>query len=444
MLKILGLDIGTSTLSAVVTDEKGNILASKTIDNKSQIEGTKKQNPDVIINDILHLKDELTKEFAPISAIGVTGQMHGIVYINKDGEAVSDLYTWQDESGNKPYKNSTFASFLTEKTTYQMASGFGFTTHFVNTIEGNVPENAVTLCTIHDYLVMKLTGRKTPLMHTSDAASFGCFDLKNCCFDKKALLEIGIEKDFLPEVTKACTIAGFCDKIPVSVAIGDNQASVLGSIADESSVLINIGTGSQVSVIVNEPIRPVGGEARPLNEDKYILVGAPLCGGRSFALLHSFFTECCEIFGGNKEDVYKNMDKIAQLEPQKHTLNVDTRFCGTRTNPDLRGSITNISDSDFTPAEMTRGFLFGMASELYELFKSFNKSHCTKIVASGNAVRKSTVLRGYLTELFGMEIITPAHKEEAAFGACVFAAAASKIYPDILTSAKEMIHYKEV
>ncbi len=444
MLRILGLDIGTSTLSAVVTDEKGNILASKTIDNKSQIEGTKRQNPNVIINDILDLKDELTKEFAPISAIGVTGQMHGIVYIDKVGEAVSDLYTWQDESGNKPYKNVTYASYLTAKTGFHMASGFGFTTHFVNITEGNVPQNAVTLCTIHDYLVMKLTGRKTPLMHTSDAASLGCFDNKNLCFDKNALAQIGIEKDFLPEVTKACAIAGFCDEIPVSVAIGDNQASVLGSVSDEKTLLINIGTGSQVSVIVNEPICPVGGEARPLNEDKYILVGAPLCGGRSFALLHSFFTHCCEIFGGNKEDVYKNMDKIAQLEPQKHSLNVDTRFCGTRTNPDLRGSITNISDTDFTPAELTRGFLFGMASELYELFKSFYKSDCTKIVASGNAVRKSTVLRGYLTELFGMEIITPAHKEEAAFGACVFAATASKTYPDTFTAAKEMIHYKEV
>ena len=71
-----------------------------------------------------------------------------------------------------------------------MASGFGLVTHFVNKEENNIPENAVTLSTIHDYLVMKLTGRKTPLMHSSDAASLGCFDLKKADFDGNGVVDL--------------------------------------------------------------------------------------------------------------------------------------------------------------------------------------------------------------------------------------------------------------
>ncbi|MBR3869243.1 MAG: hypothetical protein IKM66_07990 [Clostridia bacterium] len=443
MLKILGLDIGTTTISAVVADaETGKILDSRTVKNDSVIDGTKLQKPEVIINTVLKIKDELAEKHSPLTAIGVTGQMHGILYLDKDGEAVSPLYTWQDESGNKPFNGETFASYLTKITGHTMASGFGLVTHFVNIRENNVPENAVTLCTIHDYLVMKLTGRKTPLMHSSDAASLGCFDLAKADFDDDALRKIAIDRSFLPEVCSDCTIVGKDENgVPVSVAIGDNQASVLGSVSDENSILVNIGTGSQVSVITDSPKALSDGEARPLNNKKFILVGAPLCGGRSFALLHKFFTECAEIFGGNKDDIYKNMDKIAEINPDEHSLTVDTRFCGTRKNPDIKGNISGITESNFNPAELTRGFLYGMANELYTLYNSFNNKG-NMLVSSGNAVRKSSVLRHYLENLFGMKLHVPAHTEEASFGAAIFASVASGIYKDTFDAAKKMIHYQ--
>lgn len=443
MLKILGLDIGTTTISAVVADaETGKILDSRTVKNDSVICGTKLQNPEIIIDTVLRIKDELSEKHSPLTAIGVTGQMHGIVYLDKEAEAVSPLYTWQDESGNKTFKDGTYASYLTEITGYTMASGFGLVTHFVNKEENNVPENGVTLSTIHDYLVMKLTGRKTPLMHSSDAASLGCFDLVKGDFDEVALAKIGIDRSFLPEVCNSCVIAGK-DKngIPVSVAIGDNQASVLGSVSDENSILVNIGTGSQVSVITDKPKTISDGETRPLNNNKFILVGAPLCGGRSFALLHKFFTECAEIFGGNKDDVYKNMDKIAEISPDEHSLTVDARFCGTRKNPDIKGAISDITESNFNPAELTRGFLYGMANELYTLFEDFEIKGSV-LVSSGNAVRKSAVLRHYLEDLFGMKLYVPAHTEEASFGAAVFASVAAGIYNTTFEAAKQMIHYQ--
>lgn len=450
MLNIIGLDIGTTTLSAVVVDaSKGEIIKSVTVPNSYTLPDTdgfhKMQNPDAIVGKMLEIKDELVAEYGNISAIGVTGQMHGIVYCDACGNAVSPLYTWQDASGQKEYKGTTYARYLSELTGYNMASGYGLTTHFVNICEGNAPENAVTMCTVHDYLVMKLCGNTAPIMHTSDAASFGCFDIKKAAFDKVALEKIGVDYSFMSTTSSNIDIAGKdINGIPVSLAIGDNQASVLGSVKGDCDVLINIGTGSQVSLITDALYADGNIELRPLYNTKNLLVGAPLCGGRSFALLHRFFKDCAALLGGDTDNVYKMMDTVAEQDLKNHPIAVDTRFCGTRRNPDIRGSVSEISEENFTPANLTRGFLWGMSEELFTLYSEMcevSSKKAVRMVASGNAVRKSLALREYLKERFSLSLDIPAHKEEAAYGAALFGAVAAEIFSDIDTAQNKMVHY---
>ncbi len=449
-MRFIGLDIGTTSLSAVVIDgENGKILKAETLDNDANLVSSdpdrRMQDPEKIIDKLLLLKNDLVKEFAPIDAIGVTGQMHGILYLDKDGKTVSPLYTWQDAAGLKRYKDSTYAEYLSQKTGYNLASGYGLVTDYVNRDLGETPENAVTLCTVHDFAVMALTGRKTPLVHSSDAASLGCFSIKDGAFDLKAISALGLNPEFLPDVTTETIIAGKTEEgIPVTVAIGDNQASVIGSLKGEGCALVNIGTGSQVSVLTHTPTDFLEGEIRPLNQDNYMLVGAPLCGGRSFALLHKFFKECATLFGGDTSKIYSVMDTIAAENIDSHSLNVDTRFCGTRKNPDIKGAISGISDTNFTPAELTRGFLWGMAEELYSLYAKMlplTDIPVTKIAGSGNAIRKSPVLKAYLEEKFGLTLSIPSHREEAAFGAALFAAVASGNFDSISAAQEKLVHY---
>ena len=82
-----------------------------------------------------------------------------------------------------------------------------------------------------------------------------------------------------------------------------------------------------------------------------------------------------------------------------------------------------------------------MANELYTLFESFDIS-ADMLICSGNAVRKSLVLRQYLEEFFGMELHVPAHTEEASFGAAIFASVAAGIHKNTFEAAKQMIHYQ--
>ncbi len=450
MLRFIGLDIGTTTISAVVIDgTNGKVLKSVTEKNDAAVNDEfaahRMQDPKVILDKIIHIKHELVREFSPISAIGITGQMHGILYLDEELKPVSPLYTWQDTSGQLPYKESTYAQYLSKKTGYSLASGYGIVTHYVNQNTDNIPEKAALICTIHDYIACALTNKK-PIMHSSDAASLGCFVLEENRFDCDKLKSAGIDTRFLPKVTSQTAILGKDNNgIPVTVAIGDNQASVLGALRGSNCALINIGTGSQVSVPAPITSAFEGGEIRPLYENNFMLVGAPLCGGRSFALLHRFFKECARLFGGDTENIYSVMDSIAEDEIDKHSLTVDTRFCGTRKDPQLRGAISGISEENFTPHELTRGFLYGMAQELYSLYEPMiaaSGRKITSLVGSGNAIRKSPVLRRYMRDIFGIEPVCPIHREEAAFGAALFASVASETYANIAEAQDKLVHFE--
>ena len=106
-MRALGLDIGTTTISAVIVEMKGRkIERAYTIANESFIrsgpEWEKIQNPDIILRKVFKLLDEILEEYQDIFVIGLTGQMHGIVYLDKNGKNISHLYTWQDGRGNMP------------------------------------------------------------------------------------------------------------------------------------------------------------------------------------------------------------------------------------------------------------------------------------------------------------------------------------------------------
>ena len=448
MSTLIGLDIGTTSISAVAAEvSSGALLRSVTVPNDGILPSpdgvSRLQDPVRIVETALGLKESLAAEFSPVAAIGVTGQMHGILYLDRAGRAVSPLYTWQDGRGNLPYGKSTYAAHLSTRSCYPLASGFGLVTHFINREQGLVPSEAVTFCTIQDYIALLLARRKTPFLHASDAASFGCFDLEAHTFDRFAMEKLGFDNAFLPAVTAETAIIGQDGSIPVAAAIGDNQASVLGSLRENADILVNIGTGSQVSAVVSAPVPFPAGAVRPYVDGKFLLAGSPLCGGRAYALLHRFFARCAELFGGDGRDIYTVMNDMAAEQPEDHSLTVDTRFCGTRNDPALRGALSEISEDNFTPEHLTRGVLWGMTAELRGLYGEMPLlSPATGLVGSGNAVRKNPVLRRYLEEQFNLPLKLPVHREEAAFGAAVFAAAAAGVYRDIPAAQSALLHYE--
>lgn len=429
----LGIDIGTTTISAVVLNLTARTQADAyTLLNDSQVDTgedyRREQDAELLAGKVERLVASILKSYPSIGSIGFTGQMHGIVYIDRQGRAVSNLITWQDERANQPAPSGqTYCREMEERTGRPVAAGYGLATHYTNLKTGLVPCEAVTLCTIMDYAVMRLTGRAKPLIHASNAASFGFYDAGRGGFDTAALAALGVDAAFLPEVTGDCAAAGQFQGIPVTVALGDNQASFLGSVRDEEkSVLVNYGTGSQVSMVTRHTAHEAPLELRPYTQGRYLLSGSALCGGRAYALLERFFRAYIEACGGEAKSQYEVMNRLAEEARRTGaTLRVKTTFCGTRQEPSLRGGMADIGEENFTPGQMIAGVLNGMAEELYDMYRAAGRGGAQILVASGNAVQKNPVLREILSEKFGMALKIPRFKEEAALGAALFSALAA-------------------
>ena len=158
-MKIIGIDIGTTGICGVCADSvSGEIIKSVSLPNESffKSENERIQDVSVIMNTVNSILNSLNASDA--AAIGFSGQMHGIVYTDANGDAVSPLYTWQDARANAEYKDGkSYAQTL------GCFAGYGLATDFYNDDNGLIPEKAVYLCTIADYAVMQLCGNKKPV-----------------------------------------------------------------------------------------------------------------------------------------------------------------------------------------------------------------------------------------------------------------------------------------
>lgn len=454
-MKFVGLDIGTTTICGVVLDpDEQSIVCSIVKKNSAAIHTENSweqlQDPRIILEIAGEILNRLCAKYPDIQGIGVTGQMHGIVYVDKSGTAVSPLYTWQDGRGNMPYKDGkTYAEYLIAQTGYPLATGFGLVTHFYQSVHRLVPKGACALCTIQDYLVMRLINLDRPCCDPSNAASLGFFNLRNLEFDKEALAAVGIDATILPTVITSLKALGKTkDNIPVFPALGDNQASFIGAVRDlDISFLVNVGTSSQISVYTHQFAMIPGIELRPFPGGGYLLVGAPLCGGKSYAMLEAFFRGILKFFTKiDYESLYETMNKI-DLDSlvSNDLLKISTKFSGTRSDATVRGSISNISLTNFSPEYLVAGFLEGVAAELHEFYGSLPVTVRNKfqlMAGSGNGIRKNKLLRAMFTKVFQMRMEVPLYDEEASLGAALLASTGYGRFQTI-QAAMKIIHYQE-
>lgn len=429
-MKAIGIDIGTTTISGVVldTDEK-LVTEAQTVENGSFIrtgrEWERIQDVPVILQKAVRLLDELLERCPEAQAIGLTGQMHGIVYVDKDGKHLSPLYTWQDGRGNLLADNGqTLTEQILDQTGIPAATGYGLVSHLYNIKHQLIPSDAVSLCTIGDYLGMVLTGRTQPLMHMSNAASLGFFDSQKLVFREDAIRKMGMDPSILPQITEDFAVLETYKGLPVITAIGDNQASFLGSVGIRKNVLLlNMGTGGQISALSDQFFEAPGIEARPFIKGKYLLAGSSLCGGRAYAVLEHFFRSYAKAAGAKERSQYDIMAVLAEKGMDTaDRMKVSTTFNGTRVHPELRGSITNLSEDNFTPEGLVYGVLEGMARELYDMYRLMCEGTDIKaeaLVASGNGLRMNPILQDICRKMFRSELTLAAYKEEAACGAAI-------------------------
>lgn len=444
----LGLDAGTTSVCGVAIDGETEVsLQTFSKEHNAALPGRTAeediQDPEriwAVTKDIIAaLVRTVSGKRGGTGHIGglcVTGQVHGILYTDSGGRAVSPFYTWQDRRGRLyvPGEDRDWVSWIREKSGRIVPAGYGMLTHLVNKAEGKVPAAAVSLSTILDYLGMRLAGNTRPFIDPTNAHSLGLYDLQRRSFAKEALKEAGIDSRLLPEIVPVGTLIGTsADGIPIYTAVGDNQAGFAGAVADrESAILLNIGTSAQISVYTGAgkwagekgtiPPWVNGLEVRPYLHDDFIFTGASLAGGSAYRLLEQLFRDVCMTFcGSDPGNLLQKMNELDLPEiDEADRLRVLTHFYGTREDWTASGIIENIGKSNLKPGYLIDGFLRGIVEELYQFYgwlPAEIRGRLNLIEGVGNSLRRNSQLKNIIRERFQLPVRISKTGEEAAYGA---------------------------
>ena len=157
-------------------------------------------------------------------------------------------------------------------------------------------------------------------------------------------------------------------------------------------------------------------------------------------MFEKFCREIAVIAGAEIDSFYPFLDKMLSEKADTSVVG-DCRFCGTRSNPSIKGSYSGISENNFTPADFALATLDGMATELFDMYAAADKK-ASGLVCSGNGIRKNAALRRIVSDKFGCDIKIPFYEEEAAYGAALSATVAGGFSSDI-DSACSKIRYKD-
>ena len=472
-MNFLGLDVGTTTVTAVVVaSETGDVVAKATAPNDAETTsdqdkrlGRSEWDPARILSVIRQVLGEAASQAQGIAGIGVTGQMHGMLLVDGGANPVGPFFGWQDQRATEPHPSAdgTVVAALTDLvesadpdgTVIRPKTGYLGATLSWLLAHDAVPSNALATF-LPDFVSAQLTSTQ-PVTDPTNAAGSGLFDVVTSRWHEPLLERAGIDGSLLPRVVQSGTSAGHLVDdwaegldagIPVCVACGDNQASFLGSVRDPgSSVLINVGTGGQVSVSSDMPLTGPGLEARPYVDGNYILVGAGLVGGRTYAWLRDFYLAIGRTLfdvDASSEDVYERMTKLASdVDAGSDGLSFEPLFTGTREEPSRRGSIEGIGTTNFSPGHVSRALLEGMIGQFRWLYGNALEAGAVErstLVGAGNGIRKNAVLREIAEKDFGLKMQVPVHTEEAAFGAAMQAMVLGGCRKD-LKDAGETIRY---
>jgi sugar (pentulose or hexulose) kinase len=328
-----------------------------------------------------------------------------------------------------------------------LATGYLGTTLYWMDCRGQLP-SAGTACFIPDLFASTLTGR-LPVTDPTLAASSGLFDVHARQWDRPCMETLGLPDHLFPEVREStqplgpltrtgAELTGLPVGLPVSVALGDNQAAFLGSVADrQDSVLLNVGTGAQVAAFTSKSVHAPPLETRPFPGSGNLLVQASLCGGRAYAVLERFFAQVGQWFFtvDPAQPLYAVMNQLAEsIPPGSERLRCQPLFTGTRAQPEVRATWSGACPENFTPAHMVRALLEGMARQFhndYRLIESAAGRSYPQVVGSGNALRDNPVLVRIVEDQFARPIRFPRHQEEAAVGAALIAAVGAKVCADL-------------
>jgi D-xylulose kinase len=435
---VIGIDSGTQSTKAVVVDARnGNVLAAAAeaydlIPNLPP--GAKEQHPqtwrDATACAIRRALRQAKASSAEVKAIGVSGQQHGFVPLDKGGNVIRPAKLWCDTSTAPECDDITEKLGGQKKTIRALGNAVlpGFTASKILWLKKHEPRNFARLATVllpHDYLNFWLTGER--VMEYGDASGTALLDVRTRKWSAAALNAIDPDlADKLPPLISSDKPAGrlqvatakLLDLNPgvlVSAGGGDNMMGAIGTGNTRTGVITaSFGTSGTIYACAGKPVVDPKGEIAAFcdSTNRWLPL---LC-----TMNVTVATEMVRAdFGWSHE---KFAAEAGRVPAGSNGLLLLPYFEGERTPnvPEGTGVWFGVNGRTFEAGHFARasmeGVTLGMNYGLRRLAELGVKP--TQIRATGGG-SKSKVWRQIMADIFNAEVVTLKVGEGAAYGAAL-------------------------
>ncbi len=444
-MSVLGIDVGTGGTRAVLIDLRGRVISAATAEHapmSSRHIGWAEQSPDdwwraacQAIKECLAKSGTTAQE---VSAIGLTGQMHGLVLLDAQDKVVRPALLWCDQRTEEECREITEqvgAQRLIELTANPALTGF--TLPKIWWVRKHEPElwgRVRSLMLPKDYIRFQLTGGRA--IDVADASGTLMFDVVHRRWSKPMLEISRIDEDLLPKVFESPEISGHVHEqgarlaglrlgIPVVAGAGDQAAGAVGmGIVKPGAVSATIGTSGVVFAATSAPVLEPKGRIHTFCHaipNRWHVMGVTQGAGLSLRWFR-------DQFGAGKDngrDPYERLvEEAAKTPPRADGLLWAPYLMGERTphlDPNARGALVGIT-AQHTRAHVIRAILEGVAFSLRDTLTLFREIGVPieSIRLSGGGAR-SALWQQIQADIYGMPVELIEADEGAAYGAALLA-----------------------
>lgn len=462
---VIGLDVGTSGTKAVAIDATGALLASALVEYPlhSPKPNWAEQDPADWKRASVEALSKLASEIdaSRVTGIGLTGQMHGSVFLDANNEVLRPALLWCDQ--RTAAQCDAITEKIGEKRLIEMVSNpalTGFTAPKILWLRDEEPQHYEKLHKVllpKDYIRWTLTVEYAT--DVADASGTLLFDVNNRCWHEGLMRELGIDPDLMPRAYEGPEVTGTLTKeaaeatglpagIPVVAGGGDQAAGGIGcGIVRPGVISSSLGTSGVVFAFAENVSTDPEGRVHTFCHavpGAWHVMGVMLSAGGALRWYRD--TLCAEeIARGEKEgrDPYEYItESAAAIPPGAEGLVFLPYLTGERTphkDPYAKGAFLGLS-LRHTRAHMARavleGVAFGMRDSL-EIMRGMGVP-VSEIRASGGGAR-SDLWRQILADTGRAPMVRINVDEGPAYGAAILAAVAAGLHDSVETACDAII-----
>jgi xylulokinase len=456
----LGIDVGTSGTKTLAIDERGKILASATAEYPCDYPqpGWSEQDPDqwwaATIATIREVMARADLKAADIAGIGLSGQMHGSVFLDADGRVIRPALLWNDQRTVAECEEIERRAGGREALVRMVANPAltGFTAPKILWLRNHEPahyERVRQVLLPKDYIRYRLTG--TYATEVSDASGTLLLDVANRRWSSELLLTLEIDPTLLPPCYESPEVSGKVSAVgaeatglavgtPVVGGGGDQPAGAVGNgIVRPGAVSATMGTSGVVFAHTDEPgFDPLGRLQRGCHAvpGAWHVMGVVLAAGGSFRWVRDELGEL-EIEAAKAEgvDPYFLLTQEAELAPAgSEGLFFLPYLTGERTphfDPHAKGGwigLTVRHGRQHLIRAVLEGATYAMRDSL-ELIREMGAT-ITQVRLSGGGAR-NPLWRQIQADIYGQEVCTINAHEGPAFGVALLALVGTGAYSSV-------------